>query len=62
MPLTTALAALWQTPRIYHNHTELIDPETGTVYGTLGNGLDPNNIEAKKSQRIKRLLYRSIRR
>lgn len=48
MPLTTALAALWQTPRIYHNHTELIDPETGTVYGTLGHGLDPNNIEAEK--------------
>ncbi len=39
-----ALAALWKTPRIYYEHSELIEPKQGHVYGTLGNGLDPNEI------------------
>ncbi|WP_028402403.1 fatty acid desaturase family protein [Ectobacillus panaciterrae] len=45
MPFGKAMITLWNTPRIYHQHKELINPQAGTVYGTLGNGLDPANIE-----------------
>lgn len=40
MPFTSALVALWKTPRIYKDHTELVDPVRAVAYGTLGNNLD----------------------
>jgi fatty acid desaturase len=46
MRFDQALLALWKTPRPYHNH-DLIDPSNGNVFGTLGNGLDPENIRSK---------------
>ena len=48
MPMGRALKALYQTPRLYHEQTELIDPEQGKLYGSLGNGLDPKNISARQ--------------
>lgn len=44
MSIVSALKALWKTPRIYYKNNELIDPHRGNVYGSLGNGLDPANI------------------
>lgn len=44
MPMSKALAALWKTPRIYHEKEELLDPNASHLYGSLGNGLDPSNI------------------
>lgn len=41
MPWITALVALWKTPRLYHNKTQLVDPQRGLDYGSLGHGLDP---------------------
>ncbi|MCP5876836.1 hypothetical protein NL390_30735, partial [Klebsiella pneumoniae] len=32
------------TPRVYYEHNELIEPKQGHVYGTLGNGLNPDRI------------------
>ncbi|MDB4897295.1 MAG: fatty acid desaturase family protein [Firmicutes bacterium] len=40
LPLLQALKALWKTPRIYHNYTDLVDPGNGHVFGSLGHGLD----------------------
>lgn len=48
MPFTQALAALWKTPRIYKDHTELVDPVREMAFGSLGNGLDPKRIEPRK--------------
>ncbi len=48
MQLHKALMALWKTPRIYYNKSELIDPHLGNIYGSLGNGLNPNNISYRK--------------
>jgi fatty acid desaturase len=48
MPLTRALKALWKTPRLYYHQNELIDPNQGRVFGSLGNGLDPTNIQYRK--------------
>ncbi|NNV06819.1 MULTISPECIES: acyl-CoA desaturase [Geobacillus] len=50
MPMTKALAALWKTPRIYYEHNELIEPKQGHVYGTLGNGLDPDEIAPRRQE------------
>ncbi|WP_100401435.1 fatty acid desaturase family protein [Bacillus sp. FJAT-42315] len=47
MPMAQALAALYKTPRIYSNQTELVDPFPGTKFGTLGHGLEPSNIQQK---------------
>jgi fatty acid desaturase len=44
MPLGQALKALWKTPRLYYNETQLIDPQKGNVFGSLGHGLDPSRI------------------
>lgn len=44
MPHWKALAALWRTPRLYRDRTSLIDPGHGTVFPTLGRGLDPNQV------------------
>ncbi|WP_243387167.1 fatty acid desaturase family protein [Bacillus kexueae] len=48
MPMSKALVALWKTPRVYYQQQELIEPRAQHVYGSLGNGLDPSNIEFKK--------------
>ncbi|HZG74041.1 MAG TPA: fatty acid desaturase [Chondromyces sp.] len=45
MSLIKALATLYKTPRIYNNQTELVDPYPGHTYGTLGHGLNPENLE-----------------
>ncbi|TWI59182.1 fatty acid desaturase family protein [Halalkalibacter nanhaiisediminis] len=47
MPMGSALVALWKTPRLYYQQSELIDPSKGTLFGSLGNGLDPKNIQSK---------------
>ncbi|WP_078592494.1 fatty acid desaturase family protein [Evansella clarkii] len=47
MPMHKALAALWKTPRVYFQQNELVDPQGGTIYGSLGHGLDPENISPK---------------
>ena len=47
MPMSSALKALWKTPRVYYNGKELIDPQAELVYGSLGNGLDPQAIEPR---------------
>ncbi len=41
MPMLEALKALWNTPRIYHNHTDLVDPHRALGYGSLGHNLSP---------------------
>lgn len=48
MPFGAALASLWRTPRLYKDHTDLVDPHRGMVYGSLGNGLEPRRIEGRK--------------
>lgn len=48
MPMGKAMVALWKTPRVYYQHNELIEPKRQNVYGSLGNGLDPSNIEFRK--------------
>ena len=48
LPFVQALAALWKTPRIYKDHVDLVDPTRELVFGTLGNGLDPERIEGRK--------------
>ncbi|MFC0273141.1 fatty acid desaturase family protein [Metabacillus herbersteinensis] len=50
MPMSKALVALWKTPRIYYQGSELIDPHQGHLYGSLGNGLDVANIQYRKEQ------------
>jgi hypothetical protein len=35
MPLTSALAALHRTARVYRDQTTLTDPRTGAVWPTL---------------------------
>lgn len=39
-----ALLTLWRTPRLYLDGILLVDPRTENVYGTLGNGLDPQRV------------------
>ncbi|UCZ54158.1 acyl-CoA desaturase [Bacillus shivajii] len=53
MPMGKALIALWKTPRVYHGHHDLIDPQGGKVFGSLGFGLDPENIQEKTSSETK---------
>ncbi|PSL50640.1 fatty acid desaturase [Salsuginibacillus halophilus] len=47
MPMAKALKALWQTPRVYFDDNELVDPRKAETYGSLGNGLDPSNIQSR---------------
>ncbi|MDE5414622.1 fatty acid desaturase family protein [Alkalihalobacterium chitinilyticum] len=44
MPFLQAMIALFKTPRLYYQQNELVDPRAGNRYGSLGHGLDPNNI------------------
>ncbi|HET7627662.1 MAG TPA: acyl-CoA desaturase [Bacillales bacterium] len=48
MPMGKALKALWRTPRVYFEGSELIDPHQGRLYGSLGHGLNPSNIRFRK--------------
>jgi fatty acid desaturase len=48
MPMSQALLALWRTPRIYMNQTELVDPHRMIAFGSLGHGLAPGRIVARK--------------
>lgn len=45
MPMGKALIALWKTPRVYYQQKELIEPKKANVYGSLGNGLNPDDIQ-----------------
>jgi len=47
MPMTTAMATLWRTPRIYHEQTELVDPHRALSFGTLGHGLNPAKVQTR---------------
>ncbi|ADU32104.1 fatty acid desaturase family protein [Evansella cellulosilytica] len=47
MPMTKALLALIKTPRVYFEHNDLVDPNGGKIYGSLGNGLNPEKITSK---------------
>lgn len=63
MPMLQALAALYKTPRLYSNQVELVDLGEGKAYGTLGHGLNPDNIqpkEAKPDPEIEKVPQRSI--
>jgi fatty acid desaturase len=48
MPMLQALAALWKTPRIYYQDHDLIDPQRGLAFGSLGHGLNPADIRHRK--------------
>lgn len=50
MPMDKALKALWKTPRVYYKNNELVDPRLGNLYGSLGNGLDPDNIQYRNEK------------
>jgi fatty acid desaturase len=48
MPFTLALATLWRTPRVYStNFVDLVDPDKGMAYGTLGHGLQPSAVRPR---------------
>ncbi|OLO42201.1 acyl-CoA desaturase [Alkalihalophilus pseudofirmus] len=49
MPFLKAMVALFKTPRIYYDQKELVDPREGMMYGSLGNGLNPNQIISRRS-------------
>ncbi len=48
MPIFKALQTLAKTPRIYYKDTELVDPLRKNAFGSLGNGLDPENIVSRQ--------------
>ncbi len=50
MPMSEALKALWQTPRVYFDQNQLVDPHTSKSYGSLGHGLNPKRINTRKTQ------------
>ncbi len=52
MPMRRALVALWKTPRLYYQQNELIDPSKGKVFGSLGNGLNPADIQSKELKTV----------
>jgi fatty acid desaturase len=39
-----AMLTLWRTPRLYLDEIFLVDPDSKAIYGTLGNGLDPQQV------------------
>ncbi|WP_110112738.1 fatty acid desaturase [Bacillus sp. CGMCC 1.16541] len=45
MSFMKAMIALWKTPRVYYQGSELVDPYQNKMYGSLGHGLDPQNIK-----------------
>lgn len=48
MSYMKAMITLIKTPRIYLEERHLVDFQQGKIYGSLGNGLDPNHIDYKK--------------
>ncbi|MDG5786024.1 acyl-CoA desaturase [Evansella sp. AB-P1] len=48
MPMSKALLALLKTPRVYYQQDDLVDPNGGKIYGSLGKGLNPENIQHKQ--------------
>ncbi|MCD8508449.1 MAG: acyl-CoA desaturase [Bacillus sp. (in: Bacteria)] len=48
MPMQKALIALWKTPRVYFQEHEFVDPKGQRIIGSLGNGLNVDNIQFKK--------------
>ncbi|MBU8905806.1 fatty acid desaturase family protein [Desertibacillus haloalkaliphilus] len=52
MPLHRAVYSLWRTPRIYYRQDELVDPHRHAVYGSLGNGLNPEEITYRKEDSL----------
>lgn len=48
MSLPRALITLYKTPRVYHEKNELFDPHGNAAYQTLGNGLNPKEIQYRK--------------
>ncbi len=40
LPHGRALLAVWRTPRVYHDHVQLIDMDSRALYRTLGYGLE----------------------
>jgi fatty acid desaturase len=59
MSFGKALISLWKTPRVYQENTNLVDPAQGNTYGTLGHGLDPDNIVNHKKEFIKETIVSS---
>lgn len=47
MSLARALITLWKTPRVYYNKSELFDPKKEHLFQTLGNGLNPREINSR---------------
>lgn len=47
MPMRTALATLWRTPRVYVEPASLGDPHRKVGFGSLGHGLDPQNVTGR---------------
>jgi len=51
MPMTRALRTLAATPRLYGlNHVDLVDPQLSLAYGTLGHGLDHENVTPRPTK------------
>jgi fatty acid desaturase len=48
MPHWKALRALWKTPRLYRDDSNLIDPHQGHFFPVIGRGMDPDRIEPKR--------------
>lgn len=46
MPHWKALLTIWRTPRLYREHTMLVDPVRQLEYPSLGNGLNPDDVRA----------------
>ncbi|MBD1379557.1 fatty acid desaturase family protein [Metabacillus arenae] len=59
MSISRAVVALWKTPRVYYHQNELIDPREGHVYGSLGNGLEPKDIQFRKIEADKLISEKS---
>lgn len=48
MPMHKALIALWKTPRVYYEDKDFVDPKEQRITGSLGNGLNVDNIQFEK--------------
>jgi fatty acid desaturase len=59
MPFGKAMMALLKTPRIYFEDKEFIDIQQGKIYGTLGNGLDPHNIDYRSLEEEENTTFRT---
>lgn len=48
LPHGQALLAVWRTPRVYHGRVQLIDTRSQALYGTLGHGLEADEISPRR--------------